>query len=131
MSESDMRSRVIKMLTPLHAIAVENPVLPGTPDVNFVEGWLELKWIRNWPVGEDTPVKVDHYTPQQKVFMRKRHERGGNVGLLIQCKREWFFFRYPDALKVGELTKTELFEYCQNYTKEMTQERLIKWVTSR
>jgi len=127
LSERDMRGKVTKYLQELDAIAVENPAYPGTPDVNFIEGWFELKWLRDWPKGEDTVVKFSHYTPQQKVWMKRRHTKGGRVALLVQCKREWFMFKYPQLIDVGKLTKTEMFEQCHTYTNTMTKEVLIKW----
>ena len=71
MSESNMRGQVCDVLRSLDAISVENPAYPGTPDVNFVEGWVELKWIRAWPAREKTVVKIDHYTQQQRVWLFK------------------------------------------------------------
>lgn len=127
MSEGDMRSKVVRYLKEYDAVAVENPAYPGTPDVNFVEGWWELKWLRNWPKGEDTIVKFEHYSPQQKIWIRRRHTSGGNVGLLVQCKREWFLFKYPSSQRVGEMTKTEMFEECAAYTNKMTKEVMQKW----
>ena len=110
-----MRSKVVKILSPLHGIAVENPTLPGTPDVNYIDGWIELKWLRNWPSRATTVAKLDHYTPQQKLWIRKRHKKGGKVFVMLQCKREWFLFKYPVTNEIGELTREELIEKAYKY----------------
>lgn len=98
MAESDMRARVVRALKPYDAVAVENPARPGTPDVNYVEGWLELKWLRAWPKKPDTPVRLEHLTPQQDLWMSRRWRAGGCVHLLFQCKNTWLLFR-PDVVK--------------------------------
>ena len=54
-----MRGRLTKALRSLHAVAVENPVHPGTPDINYSEGWIEAKWLRAWPRKPETVVTVD------------------------------------------------------------------------
>ena len=68
MAEHDQRSTVTKLLKKWDAVAVENPVHPGTPDVNCILGWIELKWLRAWPVRADTVVKIEHFTRQQRVW---------------------------------------------------------------
>lgn len=88
MSEKTQRRRVVKALRPLDAISVENPVYPGTPDVNYIEGWIELKWLRAWPK-RDGEVRVDHFTPGQREWIRRRWKRGGAVWVLLQVGREW------------------------------------------
>lgn len=111
MSESTLRGRVVKMLEPWHAVAVENPAFPGTPDVNYAEGWIELKWVRWWPAREDTIVEVDHYTPQQKVWSRLRWKAGGNMYLLLQVAQDYFLFTGDVAPKVvGKATRQELHD---------------------
>lgn len=112
MSEIDtMRPRVIKALRPLNAIAVENSVLAGTPDVNFVEGWIELKWLRTWPARQDTIVRIDHYTPQQKIFAVKRRRAGGNCWMLLQVREQWLLFDGAVAAMVfNKKTAKEMFD---------------------
>lgn len=92
MAESDLRRAVISALTHLDAVSVENSAYPGTPDVNYVEGWLELKWDREWPKREETVFRIEHFTPQQRVFLRRRWHRGGNAYLLLQVGREYLLF---------------------------------------
>jgi hypothetical protein len=108
--EKYQRRFVISALKALDAIAVENPVYPGTPDVNYVEGWIELKSLDKYPKKlAITKVKIPHYTKQQRAWIMKRHNRGGQVFLLLQIVNEWFIFdgRYA-ALHVGRVLHEEL-----------------------
>ena len=110
MSERDMRSKVTKALAPLGAIAVENPVHPGTPDVNFIEGWIELKWLRDWPKKPETLVRLDHpLMMQQRIWHIQRRMKGGQSWVLLQCKRQWFLFDGAIAAQqLGLCTQREL-----------------------
>lgn len=87
-----MRRRVIQWLKPLNAIPVENPAQPGTPDVNYVEGWIELKKLNAWPRDGEAVVRVEHFTPQQRNWLKLRRMRGGRAWLLLQVKDEWLLF---------------------------------------
>lgn len=111
MSEHSQAERVIKTLKPLHGFRVENPCLPGTPDVNCTLGWIELKWIEKWPARTGTPVRVDHFTPQQRIFGQKRHRAGGLALLLLQVEstQDWLLFDGPTAARiVGHVPRAEL-----------------------
>lgn len=111
MSEVDLRRRVVRGLRDLDAVSVENHVFPGTPDVNYIEGWLELKWLRRWPVRPDTPVRLEHFTQEQRVWLRRRVNRGGQVHLLLQVGREYLLL---DGLRasvlLGEATREQLVD---------------------
>ena len=116
MSETGtMRPKVIKQLKWLHAKPVENSVGPGTPDVNCIPGWLELKWLRYWPKRKETVVALPHYTKQQRMWLRKRWSLGGGAWLLLQCRREWLLFDAPAAQAVGNLDYQGLLESCTAY----------------
>lgn len=92
MSEREMRQQVVRALKPLHAVAVENPVRPGFPDISYADGLIELKWVRSWPSRAETALDVPHYTPQQRLFHMKRWAAGGNMFVLLQVARQWFIF---------------------------------------
>lgn len=92
MSEQTMRSRVARALKRHDPRQVENSVGPGTPDTNFVEGWLELKWVRRAPARAETPVTIHHFTSQQRVWLSRRARAGGNVWLLLQVGQVWLLF---------------------------------------
>lgn len=111
MAESDQRSTVVKALKKLDAVAVENPAYPGTPDVNYIEGWIELKWLRTWPARQDTIVTLKHYTPQQKIFAVRRRRAGGNCWLLLQVRNQWLLFDGAvAAIKLNKSTAKELHD---------------------
>jgi len=116
MSEYNFRQQVVKELTKagLDAFSVENPSRPGTPDVNYIPGWIELKWLPKWPKQADTIVKIDHFTPQQRNFLRRRWNRGGPAHLLLRVGSrgsiENLLFEGPDASDFVGLVDREKLE---------------------
>lgn len=125
-----MRRRVIQALQPLHAVAVENAVLAGTPDVNYVEGWIELKWIDKWPrVPSFRPILLRHFTPQQRLFMMQRTRARGKVWLMLKVGRdEWFLFTGEIAAEfVGRCARAELIaKATRHWPKGLNQTELIE-----
>jgi hypothetical protein len=129
MSEKTQRQRIVKALKELDAFSVENPTYPGTPDVNYVEGWIELKCMKRWPENADTsPVLVPHFTPQQRVWLRRRAKRKGNVFLLFQVAQEWLLFKGDVAADhFGKATRPELIKLaCAYWSKGLKNEELVK-----
>lgn len=103
-----MRQRVVSVLRELDAISVENPAYPGTPDVNHSLGLLELKREKSWPVNGG-PLRVPHFTPQQRVFLERRHRKGGLAQLLIQVGSDWLLLDGDVAARLlGHATREEL-----------------------
>ncbi len=129
MAEKDQRRTVVKALRKLHATPVENPAMPGTGDMNYIDGWLELKWLRAWPKRKTTKVRIDHMTPQQREWLNKRWKAGGKAHILLQCKREWLIFEAPmyQAIMDG-LTKEELIEAAVVYWRNgLDKKELLEW----
>lgn len=95
----------------LDPVRVENPIHPGTPDVNIIPGWIELKAISVWPLRAETCVKISHFTPQQRVWLYRRWKFApGSTHLLLQVRstREWLLFDGDVAAKVvGRVTAAE------------------------
>lgn len=96
----------------LDPVRVENPIHPGTPDVNLCDGrWLELKCIEAWPARAATPVRIPHFTPQQRVwlFRRWRYAPGSTLLLLeVRAEEQWLLFDGDVAAKVvGKTTTAE------------------------
>ena len=133
MSESDMRRHVVQGLRGLHGVSIENAVGIGTPDVNCAAGWLELKWARGWPKRSMTPLRLRHYTDQQRRWLDRRWRAAGGRGawLLLQVRRDWLIFRGCDAGAVGTLARPELFELAAAHWvgKHAAMEELPKWLT--
>ena len=109
MSEGGQRKTFCKNLKHIDARPVENRVGPGTPDVAFIGGWIELKWLRRWPANANkSPVLIPHYTNIQRLWLRNHWRLGGASWLLIQVKREWLLFDGEAAWNVGHLNRLEL-----------------------
>lgn len=108
-SESSMRARVTRALRSLDAIAVENGVMPGTPDVEFIGGWVELKSASNWPARPDSCLRVVHFNAEQRAWLRRRVRRGGKAWLLLRVRMEWLLFRGDVAADtLGLATRSQL-----------------------
>jgi len=110
------RPRVLRALKLLHGVAIESPIKAGTPDVNFCEGWVELKTLKAWPVRPDTIVRLPHYTLHQRRWLRDRWRVGSSAWLLLSVRREWLLFTGQDAHdKAGKVTKEELINMAYQY----------------
>lgn len=70
--ESVMWSKIRGMLSRLDPVRIENKIGSGTPDVNSVAGWIELKCLPAWPKREDTVVRLPHFTQEQRTWLRRR-----------------------------------------------------------
>lgn len=83
---------------------IENRIGTGTPDVYYSineksAGWIELKHLHEWPKRGTTPVKIEHFTAQQKNWMRRHGKRGVSVFLLLQVNREYLLFDWETAIR--------------------------------
>lgn len=107
--EQQQRQQIVRSLNKLHrdAVSVENPACPGTADVNFIGGWMELKYAQDWPAREETTVRIEHFTPQQRVWLRRRHHNlkkcsnpeGIWLCLQVSKTRDWLVFDGESASK--------------------------------
>lgn len=112
-SESLMWRKVRPVLfaAKLDPVRVENPIHPGTPDVNLCDGrWIELKTIAGWPARVDSPVRIPHYTPQQRVWLYRRwkYVPGSTLLLLeVRAARQWLLFDGDVAARIVARTTSE------------------------
>jgi len=100
---------------------MENLVASGTPDVYFTlvqcgtMGWLELKHAHEWPKKPKTPLKIKHYTKEQKAFIKRHGYIGANIFVLLQVEKEYFLNDWGLALRIGTLTRDQLKELSLGY----------------
>jgi hypothetical protein len=107
---------MVRELTSLAAFPVENIVRPGTPDVSYLKGWVELKWLRAWPKREETPVRLDHWTQVQRLWHYRWRAKGGTSWVLLQCRHEWLLLDGAlAALHLGSVNRKGLLELCAGY----------------
>lgn len=88
MVEKRLRSKVIKLLEPLGAFAVENPAKPGTPDVCTTMGWIELK-LGTFAKTSRGAVRIT-LRNEQRIWLRKWSLFGGKAWVLTVINGEWF-----------------------------------------
>ena len=94
---------------------VEANIPLGIPDVHYVTnrkaGWIELKQVPK-PVNPSTPVRVPHFTKQQKVWLANYGSAGGLAFVLVGVGNMWYLLSWQHAYMIGEYTKHELMEHC-------------------
>ena len=104
--------RPVLLAAKLDPVRVENPIHPGTPDVNLCDGrWMELKCLPSWPARASTNVRIPHYTQQQRVWLYRRWKYApGSTLLLLEvvADRQWLLFDGDVAAKiVGRATTSD------------------------
>lgn len=123
---TSLRPRVLKLLHREHARPVENPADPGTPDVCYVEGWIELKHTKSFT------SHLEHYTRQQRIWHARRRIAGG------QC---WFWWQIGDhhvlldaavaAISVDHVSEERLLSLAELVTEGFDGEELRRCILRR
>jgi hypothetical protein len=135
MSEKNMWTNVRKKMVPhywLEATRHEDAYQRGIADVSFVQrdanvggapsscsarhGWMELKYRGMAPIRAGTICKIDHYTDDQRIWLRDKGNAGGMTFLMLQLGRCFLLFDHVQCQDVGRVTSRELFDLaCWNH----------------
>ncbi len=140
--EQNQRQVLVKAMNKLglDAKSVENLAFPGTPDVQHIDGWLELKFLEEWPKRETTTVQIEHFTPPQRCWLyerylacQKRKTNHGQVFLLLyvaETREHMLFDAQTAARKVAKdgATRAKLYEWALLRTKDLQD--IIEYVTT-
>ena len=112
MAEKELSKMLMaKMKTFGHFVRVENMTGVGHPDVNYclsgVEGHVENKWRSRWPAKPEDVVTLDHFTPQQRIWIRSRCAAKGRVFVLLEVEHPVpSYFLLPGLWAAQQLGKT-------------------------
>jgi hypothetical protein len=123
MSESTMRSRVVKILKRLDAQPVENMVGAGMPDIYCLAGWIECKKTKHWPQDPARIVRLDHpLMASQKIWIRRHLKRGGRAWVLIQIAQEFLLLDGAKAVSLlGDADRQRLIDesslHCEGWSQ--------------
>lgn len=113
MSESNMWKALKPLFEDngLDAHRIENKIELGTPDVNYLHGWIELKYKSKWPARGGI-LALPHFTALQRRWLDRRHTAGGRAFVLLKVNKEWILFEGATGSKVlGHLRKEELLTH--------------------
>lgn len=117
----------------LHAVRIESgAIAEGTPDVNLVSGWMELKYIDAWPVRPSTPVRVDHFRTEQRAWLKARYAAGGRTWVLLKIgENDWLLFDgFKAACRLGYLDTAETKALAlARWTRKPKKLEIQKWLT--
>jgi hypothetical protein len=78
---------------------IESPIVRGIADINFnidsVPGWIETKYLKEWPKRQTTRVKFHRYTEQQYNFLMHRGKLGEKTFLIARIENDIVISQYP------------------------------------
>ena len=129
MNESKFRANVAKKMKGLcRMVSIESPTtLLGIPDKTYstkqgVRGWIEAKFADSWPRRPSTPLRLPHYTAEQKAFLLLEGEFCGYCWLMVRVDRDIFLFDHYAAQDVGNLCRADMIERAIYYSTVRTFE---------
>lgn len=92
MPEAAVVKKVMQALKGWDPLRVENIHMPGTPDINFIGGWIEVKWVLQYPVKDETIITCRHFTIEQRNFLKRRMLMGGATFLFVGIAGNYYLF---------------------------------------
>ena len=101
----------------------------GIPDLVFADGkkvgFIELKFLKDWPKRETTPVRIRTFTPYQRSFLTKWSKFGSGTCFLLLRVGKKEFLVFDTFVGIGELTKQEMIEKAWLYFEHGFDEKLF------
>jgi len=92
---------------------IENVAGEGTPDVNYSDGMIELKYLAKWPVRANTPVIIPKLVERkhQAAWLYTRWTRGGAAWLLLRVHHDLLLFSGYDVPTIRKgVTRSQMFD---------------------
>jgi hypothetical protein len=114
------------LLRELDPVRIENLVGSGVPDVNYNQGWIELKYMDRWPP-RGGPLRIDHFTPEQRGWLTRRRKKKGKAFVLLKVGlSEWLLFDgLIAALYLGHEPRERLYEIVvARWTRKPSKEEI-------
>lgn len=90
--EKDLSATFMKQMKRYgHVTRVENMIGSGYPDIDYCirgsAGKVESKWRLRWPRDPADVVTLDHFTNQQRLWIRDRHLSGGRIFVSLEVEK--------------------------------------------
>lgn len=131
MSEAAMWDAIRPVLKPVDPVRIESRATgSGIPDVNYTQGWIELKFADRWPP-RGGPLRVDHFTAAQRAWHVRRRKAGGRSFVLLKVgTSEWLLFDGAvAAVELGNVPRERLYEICKaRWTRKPRTEEICPWL---
>lgn len=114
-----------------HAQRHEDKYCVGIPDVSYglrgVHGWLELKYLARWPQKATTTVKLDHFTKQQRLWLRTRGRMAGSCFLFLQVESDFALVPWNHITMNDESSKQDYMLQARGFWKgQINFQKLIE-----
>jgi hypothetical protein len=105
--------------------------LAGVPDVVCSVGgrhhFIELKSVVRFPKKDKTPIRLPHFTSDQRWWLKQHGEAGESCYVFLKVDKEYFLYHWSNLAGLGEWTRQELMDNCVFYAKgRMDYEGFIK-----
>ena len=90
----------------------------GIPDISYdIEGmkgsgWIEMKAIPDWPKKENTIVRLEHFTKQQRAWIIKHGSKNARTFIFLRVANDYLIFDWTAATLIGNTVKELLYEAC-------------------
>ena len=105
------RTLINKLKRPSLRITRHEDRRGGIPDISYfykgVSGWIETKYTLKYPAKAITNVALNHFTAQQKLFLRNAKKLGENAFVFWRIEDDYYLFSNGFE-KLGTLTCAEL-----------------------
>lgn len=95
---------------------IENTTKSGVADIIYScmgkRGFIELKYLKEWPKRPDTPVKIPHLTEIQRAWLSLHEQEANLCFILLQIEKDYLLYSAKRIDDLGIFNKKTLFYFC-------------------